>query len=327
MNNRRRLVTALGACALTAPFASFAQQQGKVWRIGFLSAEGASTDMVRAEGLRAGLRERGYVEGVHYLMVFRWGEGNYERLEDLAGELVRLPVDVLVTVGTKAVASAKRATTTIPIVMALSGDILALGLVTSLARPGGNITGSVNIGRELGPKRLQLLKEFVPRIARVAYFGNPRNPAFEPNLQAMFMSAKSLKVELQPFELVNPDRLEATFSDMAKRRIDALVLQDETSFTAHSTRITGLALKYRLPTGGNPRLAENGALLGYGPDIDVLDRRTALFIEKILKGTKPGDIPIEQPTRFDLLVNMKTARALGIKMPQSILVRSHKVIE
>ncbi|MEO8440898.1 MAG: ABC transporter substrate-binding protein [Betaproteobacteria bacterium] len=328
MITRRKLFIALGAGALAAPLASFAQQQpAKIYRIGFLGAETASSDAGRVKGFRTGLRDLGYVDGVHYNIEFRWGEGKYDQLADLAAELVRQKVDVLVTVGTKAVAGASRATTTVPIVMASSGDIVAVGLVTNLARPGGNITGSTNVGRELGPKRMEMLKEVMPRIGRVAYLVNPDNPAFGPNLQAMLAAAKSLKLELQPFEVRSPDKFENAFAEIAKRRIGGLVIQDETSFSTNAGKLADLALEFRLLLAGGERIGDAGGLIGYGPNIGEQDRRAAIFVDKIFKGTKAGDIPIEQPTRFELIVNMKTAKALGIRIPQSILVQATKVIK
>ena len=317
----------LALALLAAPLVAEAQPIGKVVRIGFLGAETAADDARRVDALRAGLRDLGYVEGRNLVIESRWGEGNYDRLPDLASELVRFKVDVLVTGGTKAVLGAKRATTTIPIVMASSGDILALGVIASLARPGGNITGTVNLGRELGPKRLDLLKEVMPRITRVAYLVNPANPAFGPNLQAMWTAARALRLELRPFEARGPHDLTGAFTEMANSRIDAVILQDETSFGANAKAIAHLAVANRLPSVGGRTFVEGGGLVGYGPDIRQLARRAAVFVDKILKGAKPADLPVEQPTTFEFVINLKTARALGLAIPATVLARADEIIE
>ena len=325
---RRRLVIALGASALAAPLAPFAQQQpAKIPRIGFLGATTAAGIANRLEGLRAGLRELGYVEGNTIFIDYRWAEGKYDRLPDLADELVRLKVDILVTYGTPGTLAAKRTTTTIPIVMATSGDAVGTGLVASLARPGGNITGSSFFSPELMAKRLALLKEAVPRITRVAVLVNPDNPAIGQELQAMQTTATSLKVDLQQFEVRGPNEFDGAFARMANRRIDAVVIEEDSMLVANARAIADLAAKQRLPSSGFLELAEAGGLMAYGVTLPELFRRAATFVDKILKGAKPGDIPVEQPTKFEMVVNMKTAKALGIKIPQTILVRATKVIE
>ena len=296
-------------------------------RIGYLGAETASGETKRLDALRASLRDLGYVEGKNIVIESRWADGSYDRLPALAAELVRLKVDVMVTVGTKGVLGAKHATTTIPIVMQSSGDIVSLGLVASLARPGGNITGSTNVGRELGQKRLQLLKDAVPHMVEVGYLVNPENPAFGPNLQALWATAKSLKLQLQPFEARGSGDFERAFSEMAKRRVHAVLLQDDTSFGAHASEIADLAAKHRLPLAAGYSFAAAGALLSYGPNLRETDRRAAYFVDRILKGANPGDLPIEQPTKFELVIDARKAKALGIKIPRQLLVRADKVIE
>jgi putative ABC transport system substrate-binding protein len=327
VNNRRKLLVALGAGALAAPLRSFAQQPTKVARIGFLSAETTTSDAIRLEMVRAGLRDLGYVEGKTFVIESRWADGKYDRLPRLAEELVRHKVDLIVTFGTKAVVGAKRATTTVPIVMASSGDIVALGVVGSLAGPGGNITGSTNLGRELGAKRLELLREMMPQVSKVGYLVNPDNPAFGPNLQAIRSAAKLLKLEIQPFEVRDATEFESAFLEMFKSRINALVLQDDTSFGANAKLIASLALKNRFPSVGRKTFAEAGGLIGYGPDVRALDRRAAYFVDKILKGARPADLPIEQPTKFELIINGKTAKSLGLTIPHSLLISADKVIE
>ncbi len=315
---RRNLLMALGAGALAAPLASFAQQQpAKVARIGFLGSGSASGYASLVDALRAGLRD----------IEFRWAEGKYDRLPDLAAELVRLKVDVLVTQGTPAALAAKRATTTIPIVMAVSGDAVATGLVASLARPGGNITGSTLFNPELAAKRLELLKEAMPRITRVAVLVNPDNPARGPDFQLIKITARSLKVEIEPFEVRGPNEFESAFAAMAKRRVDAVTINQDGMLNANSRAIADLAAKQRLPSAGFKEFAEAGGLIGYGVNRPEMFRRAAYFVDRILKGAKPGDMPVERPTKFELVVNMKTAKALGIKIPQTILLRADKVIE
>jgi putative ABC transport system substrate-binding protein len=326
MNNRRKLIVALGASALTAPFASFAQQP-KIYRIGILSAENASGYRTRLEAFRAGLRDFGYVEGKNIVIEFRWAEGKYERLPELAAELVSLKPDLLVTFATQAAFAAKRVTTTIPIVVSTTGDAVDTGLVASLARPGGNITGSTFFGRELIAKRLELLKEALPHITRVAVLLNPAHQASGPDLRASEIAARSLKLEVQPFEVRAPSELESAFSAMAKRRIEAVVVPEQPIFIVNAKTITNLAVKQRLASSGFTEFAVDGGLIGYGVNLVELYRRGAYFVDRILKGAKPADLPFERATKFELVVNMKTAKALGIKIPQSILVRADMVID
>jgi putative ABC transport system substrate-binding protein len=327
MNNRRKLIVALGSGALLAPFCSFAQQQGKVWRIGFLGPGSASNTATRVEALRAGLRDLGYVEGKNILIEFRWAENKIDRLPELAAELVRLKVDLLVTVATTGTRALKQATTTIPIVMALSGDAVAMGLIANLARPGGNITGSTFFDPELMAKRIELIKETLPRMANVAVLVNSDNPMTGPLLQVAGLAAGALKIGLQQFEARGPKEFEGAFAAMEKKRVDAVVISNDATFITNAKAIADLATKHRLPSIGFSELAEAGSLMGYAPNFLELWHRAAYFVDKILKGTKPADIPVEQPTKFELVINMKTAKALGIKIPPSIMVRADKVIE
>ncbi len=326
---RRKLLIALGAVAIPAPFASFAQQPAKVARIGFLGGATASnSDFAgRVEALRAGLRDLGYVEGKNIVIEFRWAEGKYDRLPGLAAELVRLKLDVLVTQGTPAARAAKRATTTIPIVMASVGDPVAAGFVASLARPGGNITGLTFFVPELSAKRLELLKETVARVTRAAFLSNPDNASSEPSLQAMEIAARSLKLGLQQFQVRGPNDFESAFAAMAKNRVDALVVGNDGMLITNARAIGDLAAKQRLPSTGPNEFAQAGGLIGYGVNLSEQYRRAAAFVDKILKGAKPSDLPVERATKFELVVNMKTANALGIKIPQSILLRADEVIQ
>ena len=328
MNNRRKLFVALGAGALTAPFASFAQQQGKVWRIGFLGAVSASGIAGWVEALRAGLRDFGYVEGKNLVIEFRWAEGKYERLPQLAAELVRLKVDIIVAQGTPGILAAKSATTTIPIVMASSGDPVAAGLVASLARPGGNVTGMAGFAPEGAAKRLEVLKDALPRTQKVAVLFNPDSPlSMAVIFPAMEATAKSLRLELQQFPVRGPSEFDGAFAAMAKRRVDAVVTTDDAVSIANAGAIANLASKMRLPSVGLPEFAEAGGLMAYGVNRLELFRRAAHFVDRILKGAKPADLPVEQATRFETVVNLKTAKALGIAIPQSFLLRTDRVIE
>jgi putative ABC transport system substrate-binding protein len=245
----------------------------------------------------------------------------------LAGELVRLRVDVLVTHGTPGALAAKRATTTIPIVVATSADAVASGLVESLARPGGNITGSTYFIPELNAKRLEIFKEPFPHTSRMAVLVNPDNPAMVPIMQAMEGTARSLKMGLQQFPVRGPNEFDGAFSAMSKSRVDAVAIIEEPMFQANAGGLAGLAMQKRLPSAGFKEFAEAGGLLGYGVDILGLFRRAGYFVDKILKGAKPADLPVEQPTKFALVINLKTAKALGLTIPPSLLGRADELIQ
>ncbi len=328
MTSRRHLLIALGAGVVAAPLGSFAQQKPpKVHRIGLLSSELPASWTDRVDAFRAGLRDLGYVEGRNVLIEFRWAEGKMDRLPGLAAELVRLGSDVIVAHGLVGCRTAKQATATIPIVCASSPDLVAAGLVTSLARPGGNMTGSVLFQQEVAAKQIELLKEAIPRTRRVGVLLNPDNPANAVQLQAMEPAARVLKIELQQFGARGPREFNAAFSAMAKARIDSIMILGVTLVIASVKEIAGLVLKHRLPSIGSKEFAEAGGLMAYDVNRQEQWRRAAYFVDKILKGAKPGDLPIERPTKFELIVNMKTARALGITIPQSVLVRADRVIE
>jgi ABC-type uncharacterized transport system substrate-binding protein len=314
---------------LAAPLASFAQPPpGKAPRIGLLISETVTGQASRIEALRAGLRDRGYVEGQTIAIEVRSAEGEYERLPGLAAELARLRVDVIVAFGIKALVAAKAATTTIPIVIPVtSSDPVAMGLVDSLARPGGNITGSTTFGPEVMAKRLELLRELVPRVTRVAILVNPANASFGPTLRQMKVTAQSLKLSLQPFEVRAPAEIDGVFGAMAKGRVDAMVVQEDTMFGVNAKAIADLAARKRLPVAGNRAFAEAGAVIGYGGTDAGLYSRGAYFVDRILKGAKPGDLPIEQSTKFELVINLKTAKGLGLTIPPAVLARADEVIE
>jgi ABC-type uncharacterized transport system substrate-binding protein len=317
----------LALTLLATPLSVQAQQTARIPRIGFLGTESEAGLVLRFEAFRQGLRDLGYVEGKTIVIESRFAEGKYDRLPALAAELAGLKVDLLVTYGTPGTWAAKRATTTIPIVMAISGDALATGLVASLARPGGNITGSTFFSPELTAKRLELLKEAVPRLRRVAVLVNPDNPIKGPTLHAMALTATSLKLELQPFEARSPSEFESAFDALAKRRVDALVIIDDPILIANAGGLASLAAKSRLPSAGFKTFAEAGGLMGYGVNLSELSRHAAVFVDKILKGARPADLPVERATRFELLINLKTAKALGLTIPQSLLSRADEVIQ
>lgn len=328
MNNRRRLLVALGAVALAAPFSGFAQTPAAgMHRIGLLGVTSAADTETRLDALRAGLRKLGYVEGKNLAIEYRFAEGKYERLAELAAELVGLKIDVIVTYSNIGARAAKQATTTIPIVVATSADLLGRGLVTSLARPGGNVTGSSVFAEELSQKRLEMLKEAMPRIKRVAYLMNPGSDVAEPNLRAILTAAKALKLEVQPFDVRSPDQFDSTFAAVSKQHIAVVLIQEEPMLVSNAKLVASHATRHRLPVIGFATLAEAGGLIGYGASHTDMFRRAAVFVDKILKGAKPGDLPIEQAMTFELIINLKAAKALGLTIPQSVLARADKVIE
>jgi putative tryptophan/tyrosine transport system substrate-binding protein len=323
---RRDFIAGLGGAAAW-PVVGRAQQAKKAARIGFLGTTFPSVMSRRIEGLQAGLRDVGWVQGQNLFIEFRWAEGKYDRLPELAAELVRLKVDVLVTHSTPGTLAAKQATKTIPIVMAVSGDAVATGLVASLARPGGNITGSTFFGPELHGKRVELLKEALPRISQVAILLNADNPVSAPSFEAAERTARSLKVKVQKFEVRQAGEFDAAFAAMVKRRAEAVVTSEEGMIIANAKAIADLALKNRLPTISGIDLVDAGGLMGYAANQPELYRRAAVFIDKILKGAKPTDLPIEQATKFELTINLRTAKALGLAIPPTLLARADEVIE
>ena len=328
MNNRRTLVIAFGAGALAAPLACFAQQQRpKVARIGLLEAASASISANRLEALIAGLRERGLVEGKNILIEYRWAEGKYERLPGLAAELVQMKVDVIVAAAPPAIQAAQRATPTIPIVMLRTSDPVGRGFVASLARPGRNITGLSNINVEVMSKYLELLRAAVPKLSRVAVLVNPTNPSHADFLKSVQATERTIRVKTLPVHASIESQIEAAFGSMKQERAEALIVLPDSFFQAQARRIAELATHQRLPTMFSTRQAvESGGLMSYGQNDVEHYYRAATYVDKILKGAKPGDLPVEQPTKFELVINMKTAKALGLTM-QDLLFRADKVIE
>jgi putative tryptophan/tyrosine transport system substrate-binding protein len=327
MIGRREFITLLGSAAAAWPLAARGQQSGKVAQIGFLGAASASAYARQVEGFRSGLLDLGYVEGSNIVIAYRWAEGNYERLPELAAELVRSNVDVIVTHGTPGALAARQATTTIPIVIGSIGDPVAAGAVSSVARPGGNVTGSSWFGPDLDAKRVELLKEAMPRMKEVAVLLNPDNPMSRSSLQATKVVADAINVRLQLFPVRVPGDFEAAFELMEKGHVGAVAIQDEGMLLANIGAIAALAMKRRLPSIGNKELAQTGGLMGYGVDFFALFRRAAALVDKILKGTLPAHMPIEQATKFEFVLNLRTAKALGIDLPTSILLRADEVIE
>ncbi len=307
-----------------------AQQPTKVPRIGYLSSQEPARESTRFEAIRLALREVGYVEGQNIVIESRYAEGKRDRYSELAAELVRLKVDIIVVVGgAMTVRAAKNATKTIPIVMTGAGrDPVEAGLVESLARPGGNVTGLTNLGTELGGKRLELLKEAVPKVARVAVLYEPASPAGVRELKEVLpVAARALGLTLRSWEVRGADGFDRVFAALNKQRPDGLYVPEGALMRANGKRIAGFALKSRLPSMYTIREAvDAGGLMSYGADLADSYRRVAIYVDKILKGAKPGDLPVEQPTKFELVINLKTAKAIGVTIPQSVLYRADKVI-
>jgi len=325
---RRELLVAFGASALTAPLASFGQQaRAKPARIGFLGSASAESSMRSVEALRAGLRDLGYVEGRNIAIEFRWAEGNYERFPALLQDFIRSKVDIIVTHGTPGTRAAKRATTTIPIVMAISGDAVATGLVTQLARPEANVTGSTFFIPQLNTKRLEILKEAFPHVTRVAALSNPGNPVSKPIVDAIQAAAGGLKFRLEIARVQGPGEFSAAFAAMTKSGVEAVVVTEDGEFAASFKAIASLAAASGLASIGAKEYGDAGGLIGYGVNILSLYRRAAYFVDRILRGARPADLPIEQPTAFELVINQRTARALGLTVPPSVLLRADNVIE
>jgi putative tryptophan/tyrosine transport system substrate-binding protein len=324
---RREFIKLVAGAAAGWPLAARAQRAGKVARIGFLGATSASDYVNRLEAFRSGLRELGYIEGTNVVITYRWAEGNYERLPELVAELLRSKVDVVVTHGTPASLAAKKASTTIPIVMAIIGDPIASGVVASLARPGGNITGSSFFSHEVEAKRVELLKEAMPHLNQIGILSNPDNASSGPELREMETVARTIKVGLQQFLVREPGDFNDVFERMEQGHVEAVVTQDDAVLIANIQVLAALMLKRRLPSIGATELAPAGGLMGYGVDFVASYRRAAALVDKILKGTSPADIPIERTTKFVSVLNLKTAKALGIIMPTSILLRADEVIE
>jgi putative ABC transport system substrate-binding protein len=328
--DRRAFIGTLTGGLLAAPFAAEAQPAGKVWRIGILGEKSSDPSEARLwQAFRLELRKRGWIEGENILIESRWAEGNSARLsEPLAADLVRLRVDLIVTRGSTFVQGAKRATSSIPIVFTIHADPVGTGHVASLARPGGNITGLALLQTDLNVKGLEILIAAVPKAKRIAVLWNPDTPSHIPGLKALEEAARPLQLPLRAVVARTGAELESAFSAMALVHAQAVLVLPFGPYIAERQRMAELAIRYQLPTIFSVRdHVEAGGLMSYGPDYSDLHRRAAYFVDKILKGAKPADLPVEQPTKFELVINLKTAKALGLTFPQSLLQWADQVIE
>jgi putative ABC transport system substrate-binding protein len=325
---RREFLIAAGAL-LAAPLAAGAQQAGKVFRIGYLSAPTRESVEGILEAFLRALRELGWIEGQNVVIEYRWAEGDLERLPGLAQDLVRRNVDVIVAPAASAALAAKQATSTIPIVMIFPNDPVGQGLVSSLRRPGGNVTGTTNIPiSDMLGKRLQILKEAVPNATRVAIVYDPTDQVISRPMKGLEAAARSLGIQLQYVEARGPEDFDGAFATMERQRADALLVAGGTTFLINRTRFNEFALKRRLPTMFSVREGvEAGGLVAYGVNMTDFVGRSAAYVDKILKGTKPADLAVEQPTKFELIINLKAAKALGLTIPQPLLLRADEVIQ
>jgi len=327
---RRRLLIALGAGVLAAPLASFSQQPGNVRRIGFLAVRSRPTpsNPDYYDAFVRGMRELGYVEGKNLVIEWRYADGKYERLPGLAAELVGLRVEVIATHSTPATQALQRATSSIPIVSAALGDPVSSGFATSLGRPRGNITGLSLITTDLYPKQLELLKTMVPALSLGAVLANSGSPRYPANLKSVQAAAQQLGVKILPVDARTPEEIERGFAAIRRERTDAVIVLADAFFTGQRRQITELAARNRLPSMFSYREdVEAGGLMSYGQNLTDYFRRAATYVDKILKGAKPGELPIEQPTRIHLAINRKTAKALGITVSKEMLFRADEVIE
>ncbi len=324
---KKKIIWLMTTFILTTASMAHAQHLAKIPRIGFLAGTKAGAVAARTEAFRQGLRELGYVEGKNLFVDYRYADGDATRERELAAELVRQKVDIIVTAGPTVTRTVKDATATIPIIFAQDGDPVASGFVASLARPGGNITGLSNLSPELSGKRLELLKETVPKLSRVAAIGGSNEPNNAQILNELELAAGALKVKLQTLDVRTPADIEKAFQAAAKERADGTVFLGSVIFGAHRKQIVELAVKHRLPaTYTRPEFVEDGGLMTYGPNINDLFRRAATYVDKILKGRTPADLPVEQPIKFEFIVNLKAAKAIGLTIPPNVLVRADRVI-
>ena len=324
--DRRTFIGRIAGGFLAAPLAARAQQVGKVYRIGILEAIPAAQNAANLDALRKGLRDLGYVEGRNLIIEYRSADGRAERFPDLASELVRLKVDLIVTKGTPAARAAKNATGTIPVVMATMGDPRAI--VASFAHPGGNITGVTTFSTELTAKRIELLKELVPNLSRVALLHNMGNPAVPPEWEETRTAARSLGLQAELLDVRSQGDLGRAFELAVRQHVDALLIGADGLTQMHQQTIVDLVARNRLPAAYPAReFVEAGGLIAYAVNYPDLYFRFASFVDKIFKGAKPGDLPVEQPTKFELVINLKTAKALGLTIPQSLLLRADEVIQ
>jgi len=324
--NRRAFLRIVPVALLASPLAVNAQPAGKVYRIGFLGNSTAALEANLVGPFREGLRDLGYVEGRNVQIEYRWAEGKYERFPELVAELVALKVDVLVTAGTPAALAVKRATVTIPLVMVAVGDPVGTGLVASLARPGGSMTGLTSIAPDLEGKRLELLREAVPKLSRVSVIWNPANPFHVTAERQARSAAQALHMKVHSVGVRTAQELDPAFDAIVRERPGAFIVLADRIFLHNRSRIVDFAARQRLPAVYAYReLVEAGGLMSFGPNYADMHRRAATFVDKILKGAKPADLPVEQPTKFELLINLKTAKALGLAISPSLLARADEV--
>jgi putative ABC transport system substrate-binding protein len=329
MNNRRRLMIAFAAGLAAAARVSHAQPTRKVPQVGYVGNASPSLETALVEGFRLGLRERGYIEGKTIEIQYRWANGKIDAMPAIMAELIALKVDVLITAGTPAALAAKKATATVPIVMAAVGDAVDSGIVPSLARPGGNITGLSTLYTQLEGKRIQILHELVPKLKHIALLANPANPFTTHMLRSALAATKSRHLTTQVYEVSAVSDFDKIFAAIAKSKPDAMaVLADRPFLVSNRQRIVEFAAQNRLPAMYPfSEFMDDGGLVFYGPNFPEMFRRAATYVDKIIKGAKPADLPLEQPTRFEFIVNAKTAKALGLIIPQSLMISADKVIE
>ena len=317
----------LSATIVALCFTALAQQPKKIPRIGFLNALFPTTNPARIEAFRQGLRDFGYVEGKNIIIEYRYAERKVDRLPSLAAELVRLKVDVIVTSASQETRAAKDATNTIPIVMINEGDPVRTGLVASLARPGRNITGLSTVSPELSGKRLELLKEIVPKLSRVAVLGSSINPGNADTLRELDAAAQELKIKLQYLDVRNPNDIGTAFRAAGNERADAVIVLSDSMLTSQRRQVIDLAVKSRLPASyARPEFVESGGLMTYGVSLIDNSRRAASYVDKILNGANAADLPVEQPTKFELVINLTAAKQIGLSIPPNVLARADRVI-
>ena len=326
--NRRELITLLGGAAATWPLAAHAQQPARIPRVGFLGNSTAALEANLVGPFRDGLRELGYEEGRDIVIEYRWADGRYERFPALIAELIALKVDTIVTAGTPASLAVKNATTTIPLVMVAVGDPVATGLVASLARPGGNITGLTSISVEMEGKRLELLREVVPKVSHIAVLWNAASPIQVIEEGEVRAAARVLGIKMLSLGVRTREEIDDALATIIGERPDALLVLADRLFLHHRTRIMDFAAQERLPgVQAYRELVEAGGLMSYGPSYADMHRRAAAYVDKILKGAKPADLPVERPVKFELVVNLKAAKALGLTIPPSVIFRADEIIE
>jgi putative ABC transport system substrate-binding protein len=324
------LLRLVGSCCLLVGLSSStsAQQAKKLVRIGFLSGASAPTAVKSLEGFTKRLNELGYIEGQNSIIEYRYADGRLNRLPDLAKDLVHLNVDIIVAVGATATSAAKKASELIPIVMTNTSDPVALGLIESLAKPGGNVTGLSNLAPDLGGKQLELLKEVNRKIQRVAVIGDPSSPSYEPQMNEVHAAAKEMSLRLEPVEVQSPSALDTAFASMNRSRVEALIVLLQPSISSLRSQIIERTIKSRIPSiGPQVEFVESGGVLSYGASSIDLNRRAANYVDKVLKGANPANLPVEQPTKFELVINLKTAKQIGLIIPPNVLARADRVIK